>query len=119
MNLTLFKRGAIEKKKHIFLNYNLKNIEFVKLLYKLSVIESYEVVYDRIKIIFKFYENKTFFNNLMIFTSCKAKKSIKLKKLYFMVNIKNKNLILLTTKGIIAGDLAIKYRIGGIILACF
>ena len=67
IDLSIFKKGVTEKKKYIFLLYNLKNIEFVKILYSENVIEYYEVIYDKIKIIFKFYENKLIFNNLIFF----------------------------------------------------
>lgn len=117
--LAIINRAIKENKKVIFLPNSKLSTDIVKILYEAGYILNYFFMYNKIKIEFTDYQNKLILNQLKSYNNLNLKKYVTFKQLKRMVFLKKKRLLLSTCYGIILGDLAIKYRIGGYVISEF
>lgn len=117
--LAIINRGIKEKKKYIYVLNNNTSLDIIKILYKKGYIVNYKFYFNSIKIEFNIYQNKIVINSLKFYNHLNLQKYVTYKQLKRMIFIKNKKLLVSTVNGIIMGDLALKYKIGGLILAEF
>lgn len=121
-NLIGLKNGSRLRKNYVDCFYNKFFLELVIFFYKNNLIIGYVFLTKyRLRIYYKYYNNKGYFDNLMI--PSKKFKNVSYKKLIYM-NKRNANIInnmliiLLTSKGFftLTDFLNLGYQMGGIIL---
>jgi len=112
----LINKGIIEKKKYVKIPYTLTSLKIIKLFYNKGYIFNYEILYNIIQIELNIYENTFVLNNFHFYKSFQLKRHITHKQHKRLFFIKNKKLLLSTSKGLLLSETALKYNIGGCIL---
>lgn len=117
--LSIINKGLIENKKSVFILNTNKNLVISKLLYNQGVITNYQIIFNRIKVVFNLINNNKIFNKLKNYKKLNVNKYVTHKQLKRMFFLHNKYLILTTSIGIITSEFALKNKKGGCILLEF
>ena len=107
------KSAALSNKIYCIVNYSKFLIKFLDILYINGFIAGYKIISStKLKVYINYFSNSiAIFSSLKIFSKASKKNYIDLYKLLF--NYSGKFCIISTSKGLLTGTEALKYKIGG------
>lgn len=97
--------------------FSYKGFLLVKLLYNLGYLNSYNILFNKITINFKYYKNNIVLNGFKFYSRPSAIKSITYMQLRRAYLLKKKSYILLTNDGLKVSIDALLLKQGGLIIA--
>jgi ribosomal protein S8 len=114
--LGIINRGIKEKKKSVTVPYTDTSMKIIQILHCEGYLLSYIVIYNSIHLEINNYENSAIINKLKFYNHLHLGRCVTLKQLKSLVFLKNKRLLVSTCYGILTGEVALKYLVGGTIL---
>lgn len=115
--LGLLNKAIVNKQTFMKIPYNKKILKIILLLYELGYINNYYISYNNICAYPNIYKNEFILNRLYFYSKPGQIKSISYKQLKKINNKQHKLFILSSILGICTSKEALKYKIGGIIIA--